>query len=152
MNLQTLKISGQAPEWMTEEGFSTLQRGYFNEEETPYTMYQRLAYAAASYYDNVDYWANKFFDAMWKGWLCPASPVLSNFGLDRGLPISCNLIHTGDSVDSILSKGHELGMLSKHGAGVGIYMGDVRGTGASIKGNGTSEGIIPWCKIYDTIT
>src|SRR5574338_56036 len=152
MNLQTLKISGQAPEWMTEEGFSTLQRGYFNEEETPYTMYQRLAYAAASYYENVDYWANKFFNAMWNGWLCPASPVLSNFGLNRGLPISCNSIHIGDSIDSIFLKNYELAMLSKHGAGVGVYMGDVRGRGAKIAGNGTSEGIIPWSKVIDTTT
>lgn len=152
MNLTELKQSGRAPKWMTEEGFATIQRGYLYKEETPYDAYKRLAKAAASYYENSEYWENKFFNALWKNWLCPASPVLSNFGTDRGLPISCNSIHVGDSVDSIFLKNYELAMLSKHGAGVGIYMGDVRGRGAVIKGNGFSEGIIPWCKVFDTTT
>ncbi|CAM6005470.1 unnamed protein product [Sphagnum balticum] len=71
-------------------------------------------------------------------------------GTTRGLPISCNSIHVGDSVDSIFNKSHELAMLSKNGAGVGIYLGDVRGRGSDIKGNGKSEGIIPWAKVYDS--
>lgn len=152
MNLQTLKSLNKAPEWMTEEGLSTLQRGYLNEEENPYLMYKRIAKAAACRYSNSNYWEEKFFDVMWKGWLCPSSPVLSNFGLDRGLPISCNSIHIGDSIDSIFLKNYELAMLSKHGAGVGVYMGDVRGRGAKISGNGFSEGIIPWSKVIDTTT
>lgn len=152
MNLQELKLLGKAPEWMKEEGFATLSAGYLYKEKTPYDSYKRLAKAAASYYQNPSYWESKFFDVLWKGWLCPASPVLSNFGTDRGLPISCNSIHVDDSVDSIFLKDHEFAMLSKHGAGVGIYMGDVRGRGAPIKGNGHSEGIIPWCKLYDVTT
>jgi ribonucleoside-diphosphate reductase alpha chain len=89
---------------------------------------------------------------MWNNWLCPASPVLSNMGTSRGLPISCNSIHVGDSVDSIFGKSRELAMLAKNGAGVGIYLGDVRGRGAAIRGNGKSEGIIPWAKVYDATT
>lgn len=148
--LETLKQSGEAPSWMGEEGYKTLQGGYLLPDETPRMMYDRVARAAAKYQLDPAYWGRKFFDAMWKNWLCPASPVLSNLGTTRGLPISCNSNHVGDSVDSIFGKAHELAMLSKNGAGVGIYLGDVRGRGASIKGNGKSEGIIPWCKVYDS--
>ena len=149
MNLQELKESGESPHWMTDSGLKTLQGGYLLPEETPRQMYIRVAKAAGSYYKGGD-WTEKFYEAMWLGWLCPASPVLSNMGTDRGLPISCNSIHVGDSVDSIFDKAHELAMLSKNGAGVGIYLGDVRGRNSSIRGNGKSEGIIPWAKVYDT--
>lgn len=150
MTLDQLKADGNAPAWMDDAGYRTLQGGYLLPDETPYQMYYRVASAAASYQKDTAFWAAKFFSAMWDNWLCPASPVLSNMGTSRGLPISCNSIHVADSVDSIFDKSHELAMLSKHGAGVGIYLGDVRGRGATIAGNGRSEGAIPWCKIYDT--
>lgn len=153
MNLSELKAAGEAPDWMGEEGLKTLQGGYMLPNETPKDMYWRVANAAADYQDTFEkrkVYGQKFFDAMWRNWLCPASPVLSNMGTDRGLPISCNSIHVGDSVDSIFGKSHELAMLSKNGAGVGIYLGDVRGRNALIKGNGRSEGIIPWAKVYDS--
>lgn len=152
LDLESLKQSGEAPSWMNDEGLKTLIGGYLLEDETPLQMYKRVAKAAASYYEEKDLWESKFFDAMWKNWLCPASPVLSNLGTDRGLPISCNSIHVGDSISSIFNKNFELAMLSKNGAGVGIYLGDIRERGAPIKGNGKSEGIIPWAKVYDTTT
>lgn len=154
--LATLKLNGHAPDFLTIDGYKTLQAGYLLPEETPLQLYKRVAYAAASYYgskehpEGTEYWASKFFNAMWRNWLCPASPVLSNLGTSRGLPISCNSIHVGDSVDSIFMKNHELAVLSKNGAGVGIYLGDVRGRGTPIKGNGKSEGVIPWSKTYDS--
>lgn len=150
MTLEQLKECGEAPDWMNEEGLKILQGGYMLPDETPKRMYLRVAQGAASYYSDSAKWQAKFFDAMWKNWLCPASPILSNLNTDRGLPISCNSIHVGDSVDSIFGKSHELAMLSKNGAGVGIYIGDVRGRGAPIRGNGKSEGIIPWCRVYDS--
>lgn len=152
MSLEDLKQSGEAPAWMQDEGYQTLSKGYLLPDETPRGMYRRVAKAAASYYADKKKWEKKFFDVMWANWLCPASPVLSNMGTTRGLPISCNTIHVGDSVDSIFKKNHELAMLSKNGAGVGIYLGDVRGRGAKIKGNGQSEGVIPWAKVFDTTT
>jgi ribonucleoside-diphosphate reductase alpha chain len=152
MNLQELKERHEAPEWMGDEGFKTLSNGYMLPGETPKAMYLRVAKAAGSYYKDSLKWEAKFFEAMWNNWLCPASPVLSNMGTDRGLPISCNSIHVGDSVDSIFGKSHELAMLSKNGAGVGIYLGDVRGRGSIIRGNGRSEGVIPWAKVYDSTT
>ncbi len=152
MNIEELKKAGEAPEWMTDESLRTLEAGYLLKGETPRAMYNRVAEAAAKYSTDIVYWYEKYFELMWKNWLCPASPVLSNMGTTRGLPISCNSIHVGDDLNSIFTKNHELAMLSKHGAGVGIYVGDVRGRGAEIKGNGRSEGVIPWCKIYDTTT
>lgn len=155
MNIDELKLEGEAPEWMNEEGLKTLQGGYLLPNETPRQMYWRVANAAADYsntYEKRKEYGQKYFDAMWKNWLCPASPILSNMGTDRGLPISCNSIHVGDSVDSIFHKSHELAMLSKNGAGVGVFLGDVRGRGAIIRGNGKSEGVIPWAKVYDTTT
>lgn len=150
MNLEELKKEGEAPVWMDEAGLATLEGGYLLPEETPRAMYLRVSKAAASYYQNSEKWENEFFNAIWNNWLCLASPIISNLGTDRGLPISCNSIHVDDSIYDIFMKDVELAMLSKHGAGVGIYMGDVRGRNASIKGNGKSEGIIPWAKVYDT--
>jgi len=148
--LNELIKSGEAPIWMEENGFRTLSSGYLLEGETPKSMYKRLAAGAAKYYTNSKEWEEKFFNAMWKNWLCPASPICSNFSTDRGLPISCNSISVSDSVDSIFMKSHELAMLSKNGAGVGIYMGDIRARGERIKTSDKSEGVIPWAKVYDS--
>jgi ribonucleoside-diphosphate reductase alpha chain len=152
VSIEELKKNNEAPNWMSSEGYSTLSKGYLLPNETPRAMYNRVAKAAASYYADSIYWEKKFFDVMWKNWLCIASPILSNFGCDRGFPISCNSIHIGDNLDSIFMKNHELAILSKNGAGVGIYFGDIRGRGAKIKGNGVSEGVIPWAKVFDTTT
>jgi len=150
--LDQLKLDGEAPKFMDEFGLRTLSAGYLLPGETPKTMYVRVAKAAASYYSDSKYWEKKFFDVMWNNWFCPASPVLSNLGTERGLPISCNSIHVGDSLDSIFMKNYELAVLSKNGAGVGVYFGDIRGRGAAIKGNGASEGVVPWCKVIDQTT
>jgi ribonucleoside-diphosphate reductase alpha chain len=150
--LDELKNNNEAPEWMNDEGFRTLSGGYLLPNETPKDMYRRVANAAASYYKDSKFYEEKFFDILWKNWLCPASPVLSNMGTNRGLPISCNTIHVDDSIESIFMKNYELATLSKNGAGVGIYFGDIRGRGTPIKGNGVSEGVVPWAKVYDTTT
>ena len=94
--------------------------------------------------------ADKFFDYIWKGWLCLASPVLSNTGSDRGLPISCFGIDVADSIQDIGNKNLEMMLLAKHGGGVGIGVNMIRPAGAKITGNGTSDGVVPFCKIYDS--
>lgn len=150
-DLDKLALDGFAPLWLTEEGFKTLQGGYLLPDETPIDMYRRVAKAASSALKMPDL-EEEFFDIIWNNWLCLATPIACNLGTERGLPISCNSIHVGDSIDSIFTKSHELAMLSKHGAGVGIYLGDIRGRGADIKGNGSSEGIVPWAKVFDSTT
>lgn len=150
--LQELKQNSLAPEWMTEEGFSTISSGYMLEGETPRDMYKRVARAAAESINEPEM-EDQFFDIMYfKNWLCPASPVLSNLGTNRGLPISCFGIDTPDSVDGIYKSVHEMAMLTKHGGGVGISLSRIRGRGELIKGgaNGKSEGMVPWAKCFDT--
>ena len=151
MDLQKLKENKEAPEWLTDEGLTTLQNGYMLPSETPKDMWRRVCSAAAQRLNKPEL-EEKFFELFWNNWLCGATPVLSNMGTSRGLPISCNSIHVGDSIRSIFDKQTELAVLSKNGAGVGIYVGDVRGRGASISGNGKSEGVIPWLKCYDSTT
>jgi ribonucleoside-diphosphate reductase alpha chain len=94
--------------------------------------------------------ASKFFDYIWKGWLNLATPVLSNTGTDRGLPISCFGIDVADSIFDIGSKNLELMLLAKHGGGVGVGINQIRPAGSTITGNGTSDGVIPFAKIYDS--
>lgn len=136
------------PGFYTAESLQVIANGYVQVNESPREMYERVAKSVASYLKKPEL-EEKFFNLMWEGKLCPATPVLANTGTTRGLNISCNSIHVGDSVLNIYEKKLEFAMLTKNGAGVGIYMGDVRGRGSSIKGNGKSEGIIPWCKEFD---
>jgi ribonucleoside-diphosphate reductase alpha chain len=161
--LEQLKQKNEAPEWMTAAGYITISKGYRLKGETPRGMYMRVAVSAADFlYQNKsinkildltkDQMADAFFQAMWKNWLCPASPVLSNLGTDRGLPISCYGNDVGDSVQRIMECAAELAMLSKNSGGVGMNWSRIRPRGTLIKGgaNGTSEGIIPFAKIYDS--
>lgn len=150
--LDQLKADGQAPEWMRVEGYRTISKGYLLKNETPRKAYERIADAAATalgfdYDDNYTH----FFDFMWKGWLCPASPVFANMGTRRGLPISCFGIHVPDSVDGIYDRLHEQSMMTKYGGGVGTGFNDVRPRDSLIRNgeNGSSKGIIPWIKNYE---
>lgn len=151
MELEELKKTGEAPEWLTQIGYKTLCGGYLLPNESPRGMWSRVAKAAAQILKRNDL-EEKFFNILWKGWLGLATPVASNLGTNRGLPISCYSIHPTDSTDSLLMKAHELAMLTKNGGGVGIYMGEPRSAGSKISVGGTSEGIVPFAKIYDSTT
>jgi len=139
------------PEWMNEVSLATISKGYLLPGETPKKAYKRVADMVAKRLDRPDL-ANKFFRYIWKGWLNLASPVLSNTGTDKGLPISCFGIDTPDSIRGIGLTNAELMRLTSLGGGVGIGLSKVRGRGGKI-GNGDtgqSEGIVPWAKIYDS--
>ena len=139
------------PEWMNEISLATISKGYLLPEETPKLAFRRVANTIAMRLDKPDL-ANKFFRYMWKGWLNLASPVLSNTGTDKGLPISCFGIDTPDSIRGIGLTNAELMRLTSLGGGVGISLSRVRGRGKKI-GNGVmghSEGVVPWAKIYDS--
>ena len=139
------------PSWMNEVSLATISNGYLLPDENPKKAYRRVADAVAKRLDRPDL-ANKFFKYMWKGWLNLASPVLSNTGTDKGLPISCFGIDTPDSIRGIGLTNAELMRLTSLGGGVGIGLNRVRGRGSKI-GNGEtgqSEGIVPWAKIYDS--
>ena len=138
------------PSWGNNEIYvKTISKTYLQAGEKPKDAYWRVATAVAKRLEKPQL-ATKFFDYIWKGWVCLATPVLSNTGTDRGLPISCFGIDVGDSIFEIGSKNLELMLLAKHGGGVGIGINMIRPAGSKITGNGTSDGIVPFAKIYDS--
>jgi len=139
----------QYPEWMDEISLATISKGYLLPGETVRTAYKRVANAAANRLKKPEL-ANKFFKYIWNGWIGLASPVISNMGTDRGLPISCYGVDTPDSIRGIGLTNAELMRLTSKGGGVGIGVSRIRPRGTEIAGNGKSEGVVPWCKIYDS--
>ena len=137
------------PAWMDEVSLATISKGYLLPNETPKKAYRRVASAAAMRLKKPEL-ENKFYKMLWNGWLGLASPVFSNMGTDRGLPISCFGIDTPDSIRGISLTNAELMKLTSQGGGVGISVSRIRPRGAQISGNGKSEGVVPWCKIYDS--
>ena len=137
------------PAWMDEVSLATISKGYLLPNETPKKAYRRVASAAAMRLKKPEL-ENKFYKMLWNGWLGLASPVFSNMGTDRGLPISCFGIDTPDSIRGISLTNAELMKLTSQGGGVGISVSRIRPRGTEIAGNGKSEGVVPWCKIYDS--
>lgn len=138
------------PTWgNTEIYVKTISKGYLLAGETPKDAYWRVCTTVAKRLGKPEM-ASKFFDYIWKGWLNLATPVLSNTGTERGLPISCFGIDVADSIYDIGNKNLEMMLLAKHGGGVGIGINQIRPSGSTIKGNGTSDGVVPFCKIYDS--
>ena len=139
----------QFPEWMDEISLATISKGYLLPGEDVKKAYRRVAKAAAFRLKKPEL-ENKFFKIMWNGWLGLASPVISNMGTDRGLPISCYGIDTPDSIRGIGLTNAELMRLTSKGGGVGIGLSKIRPRGTEIAGNVKSEGVVPWAKIYDS--
>ena len=137
------------PEWMDEISLATVSKGYLLPGEDVKKAYRRVAKAAAYRLKKPEL-ENKFYKIIWNGWLGLASPVISNMGTDRGLPISCYGIDTPDSIRGIGLTNAELMRLTSKGGGVGISVSRIRPRGTEIAGNGKSEGVVPWCKIYDS--
>ena len=138
------------PKWGDTDIYKrTITGGYLVNGESPRDAYIRVSKAVAKRLYKPEM-SEKFFDYIWNGWLCLASPVLSNTGTDRGLPISCFGIDVADSIQDIGAKNLEMMLLAKHGGGVGVGINMIRPAGASITGNGTSDGVVPFCKIYDS--
>ena len=138
------------PLWANTEVYvKTISAGYLFGDEKPKDAYWRVSTTVARRLGKPEL-ASKFFDYIWKGWLNLASPVLSNTGLERGLPISCFGIDVADSIHDIGSKNLEMMLLAKHGGGVGIGINQIRPAGSKITGNGTSDGVVPFTKIYDS--
>ena len=138
------------PEWgNTEIYVKTISKGYLLEGETPKDAYWRVATTVARRLGRNNL-SSKFFDYIWRGWLNLATPVLSNTGTDRGLPISCFGVDVGDSIQEIGMKNLEMMLLAKHGGGVGVGMNMIRPAGTKITQNGTSDGVVPFAKIYDS--
>ena len=137
------------PEFMDDIAISMISKGYLLPDEDVYDAFKRVSKASARRLKRKDL-QPFFYEAMVKNWLCLASPVLSNLGTERGMPISSFGIDVEDSIEGIAGANSELMRLSSQGGGVGIGVSRIRGRGKNIKDNGVSEGVVPWCKIYDS--
>ncbi|MEL6324750.1 MAG: ribonucleoside-diphosphate reductase subunit alpha, partial [Pseudomonadota bacterium] len=110
-----------------------------------------FARVSAAYADNLEH-AQRLYDYMSRLWFMPATPVLSNGGADRGLPISCFLNQVGDSLDDIVGTWNENVWLASNGGGIGTYWGNVRSIGEKVGQNGQTSGIIPFIRVMDSLT
>jgi len=153
MDLQRLKELGKASDWLTEEGLKTLQGGYLQSGETPVDMYRRVSKAAASYYpaSMQQELESKFFAIIYKGWLGLATPVASNMGTSRGLPVSCFSSFMPDTLNGIFDTIKEVAVMTKYGGGTAVHMNKIRSTEDSVLGTGgTASGPVSWAKILDS--
>ena len=137
--------------WLNENSRAFLARGYLGEDQTPEERIRVIADAAEKYLKR-DGFSDKFYEYMSKGWISLSSPVWSNFGISKGLPISCFGSYAADNMASILHTNAEVGMMSKFGGGCSGYFGAVRGRGTSISdGNGHSSGAVHFMQLFETL-
>ena len=133
---------------LTDFGRTTLEDRYLLPGESYQDMFARVATA---YADDAEH-AQRIYDYISKLWFMPSTPVLSNGGADRGLPISCFLNAVGDSLESIVGTWNENVFLAANGGGIGTYWGGVRSIGEKVKGAGQTSGIIPFIRVMDSLT
>ena len=136
--------------WLNKDAITFLQRGYLLNGEDPKQRYKNIADTAEKTL-GITGFSDKFLDYISKGFYSLSSPILSNYGRERGLPISCFGTYIPDTMEGILEKAAEVGMMTKGGGGTSGYFGDIRGRGASISSGGTSTGAVHFMEIYDTL-
>ena len=137
-------------DWLNDASRTFLRRGYLLDDVTPEERVRQIAGHAESIL-GIEGFADKFYTYMARGYYSLASPVWANFGLNRGLPISCFGSYIGDSMEAILDTHAEVGMMTKVGGGTSGYFGDIRPRGAAITNNGTSNGTYPFAQLFDKI-
>ena len=143
-----LKLDRGRDALLTPFGKATLEDRYLMPGESFQDMFARVSCA---YADDVAH-AQRLYDAMSRLWFMPATPVLSNGGTTRGLPISCFLNAVPDSLEGIVATWDENVWLASNGGGIGTYWGKVRSIGEAVKGNGETSGIIPFIHVMDGLT
>lgn len=147
--LQAEKTKAQPEiEWLTENSRKFLESGYLTEGVTPEARIREIAENAEKIL-KIDGFADKFYGYMAAGYFSLASPVWSNFGKQRGLPISCFGSHIADDMGDILFSQSEVGMMSKLGGGTSGYFGKLRHRGAPVKNNGKSSGSVHIMQLFE---
>lgn len=145
-----LQADGLAPEWMSTASYQLLTgQDYLDTAETPRDMYLRIAKRAAELtefdiptYFGYDTWFDAFFDIMWKGWLSPSTPILTNMGNSRGHPIACSGTYLGDSIVSFYEARKEIAQLTQRGYGTSWCLDPIRPRGSKISKGGEANGIM----------
>ncbi len=143
-----VRIDRSRDNYLTDFGKATLTDRYLMPEES----YQDLFARNAMYYGDDNAHAQRMYDYISNLWVMPSTPVLSNGGTSRGLPISCFLNETGDSLEDIVSLWNENVWLAALGGGIGSYWGNVRSIGEKVGRNGKTSGIVPFIRVMDTMT
>jgi len=133
---------------LTDFGLATLESRYLLGGETPQQMFERVAKAYSS--DQGHY--ERMLGYITMHWFMPSTPILSNAGTDRGLPISCYLNNVDDSLNDIAATWDENVKIASKGGGIGTCWSDVRSIGEDVHGRGTSSGLIPFIKVQDSMT
>lgn len=136
--------------WLNEHSKLFLSKGYLLEGVTTEERIRQIAQTAENILNKKGF-ADKFYDYMSRGYYSLASPIWSNFGLDKGFPISCFSSYLGDDMGQILFTQAEVGMMSKYGGGTAGYFGDLRPRGAAIKDNGVSSGSVHFMRLFEAI-
>jgi ribonucleoside-diphosphate reductase alpha chain len=137
-------------EWLNKDSRKFLERGYLLEGETAEKRIRDIAEAAEKYL-NIKGFADKFEDYMSKGFYSLSSPIWSNFGRKRGLPISCFGSYVPDTMDGIMEKVSETAVMTKHGGGTSAYFGHLRGRGTPISSGGESTGSVHFMELFDKL-
>lgn len=145
--LDQLKEKDEAPAWLNEEAYQMLCGGYLQEGETPKDAYRRVARTVSNDLNKPEL-ESIFFDMIWKNWLCPASPVLSNSGT-KNLQISCFSGRPMDDTFDIMRHVQEMVMLTKYGGGIGSSFSSLRSKGSKISRGGVTDGIVPFLKTLE---
>lgn len=140
----------QGFEWLTEHSRNFLASGYLTPGVTPEERIREIADRAEQILDIPGY-ADKFYHYMSEGFFSLASPVWSNFGKERGLPISCFGSHISDDMGNILYTQSEVGMMSKLGGGTSGYFGKIRHRGAEVKNNGQASGAVHIMQLFESM-
>lgn len=143
-----LQLDRSRDDLLTPFGKATLRDRYLMPGESYQDMFARVACAFA---DDIPH-AQRIYDAVSQLWFMPATPILSNGGTTRGLPISCFLNAVPDSLDGIVRTWNENVALASNGGGIGTYWGQVRSIGEAVKGSGETSGIIPFIHVMDGLT
>ncbi len=134
--------------WLNENSRKFLSKGYLVGNTTAEERIRQIAETAEKYLNKPGF-ADKFYDYMSKGFYSLASPVWSNYGLSRGLPISCFGSFVADDMSRILFTHAEAGMMTKYGGGTSLFLGGLRPRGAAIKDNGFSSGSVHFMELFD---
>lgn len=137
-------------EWLNEYSRHFLSQGYLTEGVTPEQRIKFIAKKAEEIL-KIEGFTTKFYDYMAKGYYSLSSPIWANFGIDKGLPISCFGGHVEDNMSGILYSVAEAGMMSKYGGGTSGYFGEVRPRGTPIRHNGVSSGAVHFMQLFESI-
>jgi len=137
--------------WLNEDSRKFLERGYLMNNESPEDRIKEIADAAENEL-GISGFSNKFQEYMSYGWFSLSSPIWANYGKKRGLPISCFGSYIDDTLESILGKQAEIGMMTKVGGGTSAYFGDLRERGADISVGGKSNGPVHFMELFESVT